>query len=146
MNLCSVLLMYFWFTVWFNLFVFRLFWGGGWRYLTRRLIWHLSQSSIRPSIYFSSIVKSLSNPFLEPTSTKQQVSCARKQHWSCFVLDQIWMVFIAHQSYYRVVLIADLYCSWNPSRFHTMAYKITAHNELCICNYSRHGQPWYTTL
>ena len=30
-----------------------------------------SQSSIRPSIYFSSIVKSRSNPFLEPTSTKQ---------------------------------------------------------------------------
>ena len=25
-----------------------------------------------PSIYFSSIVKSRSNPFLEPTSTKQQ--------------------------------------------------------------------------
>ena len=31
----------------------------------------LSQSSIRPSICFSSIVKSRSNPFLEPTSTKQ---------------------------------------------------------------------------
>jgi len=31
---------------------------------------HLSQSSIRPSIYFSSVVKSRSNPFLEPTSTK----------------------------------------------------------------------------
>ena len=29
-----------------------------WRYLTRGLIWHLSQSSIRPSIYFSLIVKS----------------------------------------------------------------------------------------
>jgi len=29
------------------------------------------ESSIRPSIYFSSIVKSHSNPFLEPTSTKQ---------------------------------------------------------------------------
>ena len=43
-----------------------------WRYLTRRLIWHLSQSSIRPSIYISSIVKSRSNLFLEPTSTKQQ--------------------------------------------------------------------------
>jgi len=35
------------------------------------LIWHLSQSSIRPSIYFSLIVKSRSNLFLEPTSTKQ---------------------------------------------------------------------------
>ena len=43
------------------------------------LIWHLSQSSIRPSIYFSSIVKSRSKPFLEPTSTKQYVSCSRKQ-------------------------------------------------------------------
>ena len=42
-----------------------------WRYLTRGLIWHLSQPSIKPSIYFSSIVKSRSNPFLEPTSTNQ---------------------------------------------------------------------------
>ena len=42
-----------------------------WRYLTRGLIWQLSQSSITPSIYFSSIVKSCSNPFLEPISTKQ---------------------------------------------------------------------------
>ena len=42
-----------------------------WRYLTRGLIWHLSQTSIRPSIYFSSIVKSRSNPYLEPTSTMQ---------------------------------------------------------------------------
>ena len=41
--------------------------------------WHLSQSSIRHSIYFSLIVKSRSNPFLEQTSTKQQVSCSRKQ-------------------------------------------------------------------
>ena len=32
------------------------------------VIWHLSQSSVRPSNYFSSIVKSRSNPFLEPTS------------------------------------------------------------------------------
>ena len=40
-----------------------------WRSLTRELIWHLSQSSIRPSIYFSSFVKSGPNPFLEPTST-----------------------------------------------------------------------------
>ena len=39
-----------------------------WRYLTRGggLIWHLSQYFIRPSIYFSSIVISRSNPFLEP--------------------------------------------------------------------------------
>jgi len=29
-----------------------------WRYLMRGLIWHLCQSSIRPSIYFSLIVKS----------------------------------------------------------------------------------------
>ena len=42
-----------------------------WRYLTRGLNWHLSENSIRPSIYFSSIVKSRSNPFLERTSTKQ---------------------------------------------------------------------------
>ena len=47
-----------------------------WRYLTRGLIWHLSQSSIRPSIYFSSIVNSRSNPVL---SNKGKVSCSRKQ-------------------------------------------------------------------
>ena len=40
-----------------------------WRYLKREL---LSQSSIRPSIYFSLIVKSHSNLFPEPTRTKQQ--------------------------------------------------------------------------
>ena len=33
---------------------------------------HLSQSSLKHSIYLSSIVKSRSNPFLESTSTKQQ--------------------------------------------------------------------------
>ena len=33
-----------------------------WRYLTRGIIWHLSESSIRPSICFSLIVKSRSNP------------------------------------------------------------------------------------
>ena len=49
--------------------VYSLVWS--WRYLTRGLIWHLSQYSIRPSIYFSLIVKSRLNPFLEPTSTKQ---------------------------------------------------------------------------
>ena len=47
------------------------FWFWFWRYLTRGLIWYWSQSSIRPSIYFSSMVKSCSNPFLKPTSTKQ---------------------------------------------------------------------------
>ena len=31
----------------------------------------LSQSSVRPSIYFSSMLKSSSKPFLEPTSSKQ---------------------------------------------------------------------------
>jgi len=44
---------------------------GFWRYLTRGLIWHLSQSSIRPSNYFSLIVISGLNPFLETASTKQ---------------------------------------------------------------------------
>ena len=45
------------------------------------LIWQLSQSSRRSSIYFSLIVISRSNLFLEPTSTKQygKVSCSRKQ-------------------------------------------------------------------
>ena len=42
-----------------------------WRYLTSGVIWHLSQSSIWPSIYFSSIVISRPNPFLEPTNTKE---------------------------------------------------------------------------
>ena len=56
-----------------------LLFGLVWRYLARGFIWHLSQSSIRPSIQFSLIVKSCSNPFLEPTSTKGIVSCSRKQ-------------------------------------------------------------------
>ena len=47
------------------------FWVWFWQFLTRGLIWHLSQSSVRPSIYFSLIVKSCSNLFLEPTSTMQ---------------------------------------------------------------------------
>ena len=44
------------------------------RQCSRRYIifWH-DQSSIRPSIYFSSIVKQSSNPFQEPTSTEQHV-------------------------------------------------------------------------
>ena len=37
-------------------------------------IWrHLSQSFIRPSIYFSLIMKSHLKPLLEPTSTKQSI-------------------------------------------------------------------------
>ena len=45
------------------------------------LIWQFSQSSIRPSLYFSSIVKSGSNPFLGPAvlSNKGKFSCSRKQ-------------------------------------------------------------------
>ena len=46
---------------------------------------YLSQSSMRPSIYFRSIVNSSSNRFLEPTSTtvsnKGKVSFSRKQRW-----------------------------------------------------------------
>ena len=34
--------------------------------------WNKCQFSIRPSLYFSSIVKSLSNLFLEPSRTKQR--------------------------------------------------------------------------
>ena len=44
--------------------------GGFWLFLTRGLIWHLSKSSIRPSICFSLIVRSRLNPFLETTDTK----------------------------------------------------------------------------
>ena len=50
-------------TISFLVLVLTIFNEGG-------LIWHLSQSFIRPSIYFSLIVKSCSNLFLEPTSTK----------------------------------------------------------------------------
>ena len=51
-----------------------------WRYLTMELIWHLSQSPIRPSIYFSLIVKSRSNLFLESVlSNKGNGSSSRKQ-------------------------------------------------------------------
>ena len=52
---------------------------GVWRYLMGGGgdIWHLSQSSSRPSIYFCSIVKSRPNqPVL---SNKGKVSCSRKQ-------------------------------------------------------------------
>jgi len=35
-----------------------------WQYLKRCLIWHWSQSSIRPSIHFILIVKSRSNLFM----------------------------------------------------------------------------------
>ena len=45
------------------------FWFG--RYLTRRLICYLSQSSVKPSIHFSLFVKSLSNPFLKPKGIQQ---------------------------------------------------------------------------
>jgi len=51
-----------------------LFWF--WQYLKRVLIWHVTQSSIKPSIHFSSIVKSGSNPYLEPTCTKQWEQCS----------------------------------------------------------------------
>ena len=52
-----------------------------WLYLTKGLIWHISQSSIRPSFYFSSIVisrriRSWNQPVL---SHKGKVSCSRKQ-------------------------------------------------------------------
>ena len=55
-----------------------------WRYLTRGLIWHLSQSSIGPSIYFSSIVRLWYHARirfwnLPVLSNKGKVSCSRKQ-------------------------------------------------------------------
>ena len=43
-----------------------------------RLIWHLGQSFISAAIYFSSIVKPRSKPFLEPTSTGGNFSCSRR--------------------------------------------------------------------
>ena len=46
-------------------------WFWFWQYyLTRELIWTKFQSTIRPSICFSLIVKACSYSFLEPTSTK----------------------------------------------------------------------------
>ena len=42
-----------------------------WGYLTMELIWHKWQSTLRPSICLSLIVKSHSIPFLEPANTKQ---------------------------------------------------------------------------
>ena len=57
------------------------FFGGFWRYLTRGLIWHLSQSSIRPSIWFSTIVNAQIRSWNQPVlSNKGKVSCSRKQH------------------------------------------------------------------
>ena len=50
------------------------FWGVLLTLLNEGATFHLNQSSIRPSIYFSSIVKSRSNQFLEPT-----VCCSMKQ-------------------------------------------------------------------
>ena len=52
-----------------------------WRYLTRELIWHLSQSFTRPSIYLvwlwiHSRIRSWNQPVL---SKKGKVSCSRKQ-------------------------------------------------------------------
>ena len=58
-------------TLWNATYTYHKFVIWFWRYLTKGLIWHLSQSSIKTSIYFSLIVKSSWNPFLEPTSSKQ---------------------------------------------------------------------------
>jgi len=41
-------------------------------YLGRELNGHKCQSFIRPSLYFSSIEKSISHPFLEPPSPIKQ--------------------------------------------------------------------------
>ena len=54
-------------------FLFLLFGGVWfWRFLTKGLIWHFSQSYIRPLIYFSLILKSCSNLFLKQTCCKQR--------------------------------------------------------------------------
>ena len=50
-----------------------LFNKGAYLELTREIIWNICQSFIWHSIYFSLNVKSRSNMFLEPTSTKQWV-------------------------------------------------------------------------
>ena len=61
-----------------------------WPYhLTRVLVWHNFQFVIMPSVfmfilaYFTSIVKSRSNSFLEPTTNDGKVSCSRKQRDCC---------------------------------------------------------------
>ena len=66
---------------------------------------YLSQSSIRPSIYFSSIVKSRSNPFLEPTSTKQYCTLAlsfNQQH---------------HMAHAPWPIPTFLYIEWNHNQY-----------------------------
>jgi len=42
-----------------------------------------------PSIYFSSIVKSRSNPFMEPsiTNNKGKIACSMKQQWPLMGLE-----------------------------------------------------------
>ena len=75
-----------------------------WRYLTRELSLHLSQSSIRPSIYLSSIVKSRSNPFLESTSTKARThdlhitsqTCNSLRVWSWMCERVLWTVIVLY--------------------------------------------------
>ena len=55
------------------LFVFKCIWFWFWYYLTRELTWHTYKSTMRPSMYFSLILKSRSNPFLDLTSTMQYI-------------------------------------------------------------------------
>ena len=79
---------------------------------------HLSQSSIWPSIYCSSIVTSRSNPFLEPTSTKQiRVKFLAQgnnrgetwlwvgwRHVYCQLASSVWSILSLHSyTYVRIV-------------------------------------------
>ena len=71
----------------------RVIWFGFDDIKRRRLIWHLSQSSIRPYIrhyiYFSSIVKSRSSPFLKLSNIERQ--CAKLHQKIVPFLKQVYM-------------------------------------------------------
>ena len=94
-----------------------------WRYLTSGLIWHLSRSSIRPSIYFSLIVKSSSNPFLEPptVSNKDKVSCSKKQRGPLMGLEHTTSTLRrAYKLFHRAMVI-------------NRSIVVKHHNYRCMC-------------
>jgi len=56
-----------------------------------------------PSIYFSSIVKSRSNPFMEPsiTNNKGKIACSMKQQWPLVGLEpKTYPLRIRHATHY----------------------------------------------
>ena len=78
-----------------------------WCYLMRMLISHKCQSTIRPSIYFSLIVKSCLNLLLEPTSTIKQWG------WS-FLLKETTRALDGAQSHDRPITSQHAYNCTRP--------------------------------